>query len=971
MFNRLGRVVARHWFAVILLWIAALIVVRATAPDWESITHDGDLAFLPTSMPSVVGERLLASAFPDRRAKSQIVIVVARAGQELLEDDVYVAVDLARRFKNLHGVSAYERFLRLSQQKDQPGLPPEQQQDLAARSRTVLEEARSALTEAIDFDEELAEHWDERIKSRPETPISAVPPRLAAAYHNRSLVLRQLGEIEEADLDETQALTLEPTLADNGSRPAPGDSELPLLDVWTSREEPRALAEKLISKDKQARLVILQLSQEFMAVDNIRVLNRVEIELNKVRQRLAEFTEPGLELALSGSAAVGGDMLRSAADGIKNTEWSTVALVVLMLAVIYRSPLLVIVPLVSISVSLLVAIGIVAWLAQLNTIDGFGWWELKVFTTTKIFIFVILFGAGTDYCLFLVARYREELRAGLAPEPAIAASLGGVGDALAASALTTIFGLATMFFADFGKFRFSGPVIGLCLVITLLNSLTMTPALLCAFGETLFWPRDVRRTGPGGSSRRRSSSRAATRSAVVLVAVEIESFTHRLATGFWQWLARMVVSYPGRILIGSVALMAPVASYGLRTEKRVTFDFLSALSANRPSKQGAEILHRHFPVGESGPITVLVQRGAANLGDSPAEPQPDSQADAHDHEWRQSVRAITDALYVDGVLAVRSSEDPLGEFLPGERVGILSRRAQNLRTLRAHRRVQEIFVANASPTHGRVARFEVILDHDPFSIQATQVLNRIDERMRALTHEPSSFWVGARLAYAGTTAGIRDLRAVTQADELRIKVLVVLAVLFVLLVILRRPVVCIYMMATVLFSYYVTIGATQAVFEWAYGESFQGLDWKVPLFLFVILVAIGQDYNVYLATRVFEEQRQLGPFAGLRKALVQTGGIITSCGVIMAGTFLAMTSGAWSDWLPEWAAGVTGASSAAGTLRGIVELGIALALGVLLDTLVVRTILVPAFLALAARWEAVRHRDRARQQVVSEAPLSH
>ena len=172
------------------------------------------------------------------------------------------------------------------------------------------------------------------------------------------------------------------------------------------------------------------------------------------------------------------------------------------------------------------------------------------------------------------------------------------------------------------------------------------------------------------------------------------------------------------------------------------------------------------------------------------------------------------------------------------------------------------------------------------------------QQLQELSQQPESFWSGARYALTGTTAAIRDLRSVTRRDNIRIQILVVLAVLVVLLVVLQ---------ATRRLSVYDAHRAVQllrhhrhhdAVLFRCLRRAYQGLDWKVPLFSVRDPGGRGQDYNVYLATRVFEEQARIGPFAGLRRAVVCTGGIITSCGVIMAGTFISMTSGTWGDLLP-------------------------------------------------------------------------
>jgi RND superfamily putative drug exporter len=239
----------------------------------------------------------------------------------------------------------------------------------------------------------------------------------------------------------------------------------------------------------------------------------------------------------------------------------------------------------------------------------------------------------------------------------------------------------------------------------------------------------------------------------------------------------------------------------------------------------------------------------------------------------------------------------------------------------------------------------------PFSLEAEQVMFRVQSMLAKEVNAPTSPWHAATFACAGTTPGIHDLKVVTQADQRRIQFLVTFGVWAVLLVMLRRFWISGYLVFTVVLSYMTTVGLSQWFFGWAYGDDYVGLDWKVPLFLFVILVAVGQDYNVYLTTRVIEEQRRHGPIKGLKRAIVMTGGIITSCGIVMSGTFLSMTSGAVGQWFREWGLfGMDASVPPLPVLRGIVELGFALSLGVLIDTLIVRLILVPAVFAIQTRF---------------------
>jgi RND superfamily putative drug exporter len=288
---------------------------------------------------------------------------------------------------------------------------------------------------------------------------------------------------------------------------------------------------------------------------------------------------------------------------------------------------------------------------------------------------------------------------------------------------------------------------------------------------------------------------------------------------------------------------------------------------------------------------------------------------------------LTDALIERrqelGIADVRSVTKPLGLSGAGQKslkqLGLPEQAVQEGLREEARRH----FTTELGERGAIGTRLDVIFVHNPFSAAGMAALQQLESTLPELL--PAGLRDGTQLYYQGATASTWDLQKVTGDDELHIESLVLVSVFVILLLVIRRPLISIYLMLSVLLSYATALGLTMVAFWAVSPQTFSGLDWKVSLFLFTILIAVGEDYNILLMARIQEEQRRHGPVHGIIEALTRTGPIISSCGIIMAGTF---------------------ASLMAGSLREMMQLGLALALGVLLDTFVVRPILVPAFLVL-------------------------
>ncbi len=686
---------------------------------------------------------------------------------------------------------------------------------------------------------------------------------------------------------------------DNGKDPRTdhGNGILRVLD----RNEPYigARFQSPVTEKGQAALVVTQLRGTYVSRDARLAVGRVNDIVDKVAP-----APTGLNIAMTGAAVVGRDSNVASTKSVKDTTNATIALVVIILLVVYRSPLLALIPIATIALSVVISIWSIALLTKVPGLN------FQVINITDVFVIVVLFGAGTDYCLFLIARYREELARGLRGEEALSEAIRQIGGALVASAGTVILGLGMLWFSVFRKIQYTGPAIALSLVIGLIGSLTLAPVLLHWLRGLVFWPFQPPHHTKGADP-------------------DEESLQETPLYGFWTKVSNVVVKYPGWILGTSIALLIPFAVIGAQTQS--SYDLLADLGPEQPSIIGSQMFQKYFSVGDLGPTTVLIK-----------QPSIDFRSPEGQRKIEQFAREL---LKLPNVGEVRAVSRPIGKPLPLEgfaRRLILEGAAQfqrlrgkNVDTKAIEEKLLGNYVSIAAKDDAdrdHITRVDVIFKTSPFALASLKTLDQVRDAASAAVAKGGVFeGTGAsQTGFTGTTSLIHDLKRVTIEDQRRMYWLVTGGVYVILVILLRRPGICLYLIATVILGYLASLGITELVFKALHTgpNPWSGLDWKVGFFLFVILVAVGEDYNIFLMARVIEEERKHGPIEGTRRAVAHTGGIISSCGVIMAGTFGSMLFGSLT------------------TLR---ELGFALGLGVLLDTFVVRPILVPAFVVLIHR----------------------
>lgn len=656
---------------------------------------------------------------------------------------------------------------------------------------------------------------------------------------------------------------------------------------------------RLVSADRQCTLIQVNLGFPYLASATQTAVSELEKLVDKV---LASESDPP-QVYATGAAGIGRDLTRSAGASLDATTWATILLVVVVLLAVYRAPLMALVPLVTIGVSVWVSLKL---LAMMTMIPG-----VHLVNISKIFAIVILYGAGTDYCLFLISRYREEIEKGGSLSDSLANAVGGVGVALTASAGTVMVGLGLMGFAEFAKVRYAGPAIAISLGVALIASLTLTPALLSILGKAVFWPGRPPRAQPR---------------------MRIASETPLSRPKFWDLVAKGVAAKPALTWAVSLAVLLPFIAIGLLVKP--SYRATGELSREAQSLRGLEAIQRHFTAGEVGPISVLLASAA------PWE------SDMGQLEIAQLSKGFG---LLDNVAEVRSLTQPLGWCPPdlcpanfedcvmGRVLTLIEPMLGQFRDV-MQRKAKEHYLA-VIERHGRpcyVTRLDVVLHSDPFDAASNATLAQIETWLQQELPRTSFTKMPIQGECFGITANARDLAEVTESDRSRVNMLVLGAIFLILLGLVRKPWLAAYLLVTVLASYYAALGATALMgLVWT-GQVLWAIDWRVPFFLFTILVAVGEDYNILLISRALQEGRRHGPFEGMKRALSCTGGAITSCGLIMAGTFATLM--------------VAG-------LNTLMQIGFALAVGVLIDTFIVRPFLVPAMCMMLWKFQTAPQND--------------
>jgi putative drug exporter of the RND superfamily len=584
----------------------------------------------------------------------------------------------------------------------------------------------------------------------------------------------------------------------------------------------------------------------------------------------------GLQVHLAGDTATQADNSKQSGSTNSQVQLASVVFIILLLLLIFRAPLA---PLITLIPPIFVVTAAGPLIAELTKTG------LKVSSLAQLLLTVLVLGAGADYGLFLIFRVREELRNGLPNREAIVKAMGRVGESITFSAATVMAALLSLLLATFQIYSDLGIPLAIGIGLMLIAGLTLLPALLAIFGRAAFWP-----------SLRRKENRI----------------------GLWGRICARVVQRPvlilvvGIIFFGGLALAVPGYQAG-------GFGGTTAAPTGSDSAAGNALLAKHFPNSSANPtelIYVLPQSVWQN-------PQPLAIATAKLRQESQFTSA-TGALSPNGTALTAAQLKMLRtELGPAQSLPSFPPAGVQISpTLyQAYRSTADYISAN-----GRTVLFAVKLKAgDPSTTPAMNAVPAI----RAQAAQVSKAMGATTYGVVGEAPAFYDISSISNHDLLRVVPVAILVIGILLAILLRSLVAPLYLVASVAMSYLAALGLA-VLFFIDFNSHSNGIVFILPFLMFIFLLALGEDYNILVMTRIREEAHTLPLKQAVTKALNTTGTTVTSAGLVLAGTFTVL--------------GVVGG---AGEVR---DIGFGLAAGILMDTFLVRTLLVPAIVVLLGRW---------------------
>ncbi len=643
------------------------------------------------------------------------------------------------------------------------------------------------------------------------------------------------------------------------------------------RSVPTVLVSKVLSVSKDGEALQSEVLSSTSQFDQTKVTNLVK----EIRARISASTLPaGLQVHLAGQLATTVDQQSTNNSSVSSSQGFSALIILLILFAVFRSilaPFLTLIPALLVSVA---AGPVVAWASK---VIGF-----QVSYVSQILLIILVLGAGTDYGLFLVFRVREEMRRGLDSKSAVVSAITKVGESITFSGFTVIAALLSLTTATFGFYSGLGYPLAIAITLMLLAGLTLLPALLAIFGRAAFWP-----------SRTKAQA---------------------VRDGLWGRIAGRIIKRPivtisiGLVIFGGLA----IASLG---NSPSGFASTNTPAKGADSTYGNNALSAHFASSNFNPTELIFKFN------SPVWSNPTQIAELQNFlSSKNTFTHFIGPLDPLGYVAFQPQELPglyakLGDphsLTPIEPAGL----GVPTHVYQSYRALSQMITPD-----GKTVLFATSLTAgDPSTNTAISAIPAV----RSIVSQAATKYGAVSSGVAGEAPAAYDISSASNSDLFRIVPVVVVIIGILLAIVLRSAVAPLYLVVSVVLSYLAALGLDVLVFIDIKGS--KGLSFVLPFLLFLFLLALGEDYNILVMTRIREESHHHSLKEAVRIAIGATGTVVTSAGLVLAATFF-----------------VLGTAGAGGSSQ-VQEIGVGLGIGILMDTFLVRTLLVPSAVVLLGKY---------------------